>query len=351
VQDQRIKIFARVGHLHFIDNATGDVIRSYGGKIEGALDGKPFTVNVGKFWLNLLSRIRVVSRLLRIHRINVLRISKAKLLIIYMNDVFVYELPTQALTKVHRFPLTHYVHTQSISVHEGRIVIGEYGNIGRSKSVGALISLDSGATWNYKSLFEQGHVKNILAIRFDVHDQHYWVFAGDSDSESGIYRFDQEFKLQEAVGTGLAFRAISSFHLADKVVWLTNNPFGASTVQLYDRTSGAISTGMSLPGPVWYSAQHGADIYCCTAAEDVVGAAGDHIYLLHSCDYLHWKVLLQFKKDRMNKRLFLYGLGTFAQTVEDNSMVYINLDAVEGYDGCVVELQRPPVSLSFSESR
>lgn len=350
MQDQTIKIDARVGHLHFIDDATGDVIRSYGGRIEGVLDGKPFSVNVGKAWLNLLSGIRVVSRLLRIHRINVLRISATKLLIIYMNEVFVYQLPTQALTKVHRFPLTRYVHTQSISVHEGRIVIGEYGNIGKSKSVGALVSLDGGATWKYRSLFEQGLVKNILAIRYDAHDQHYWVFTGDSDSESGIYLFDRDFKLQKTVGTGLAFRAISSFHLADKVVWLTNNPFGTSTVRVYDRSSGTTSTGQSLPGPVWYSAQLGADVYCCTAAEDVSGAAGDHVYVLHSRDYLQWDVLHQFKKDRMNKRLFLYGLGTFPQMGKANSTAYLNLDAVEHLDGCVIQLQRPLVSLSLSES-
>ncbi|MBC3936343.1 hypothetical protein H8K47_13305 [Undibacterium sp. CY7W] len=349
MQDQTIKIDARVGHLHFIDDATGDVIRSYGGRIEGVLDGKKFSVIVGKSWLNLLSRIRVVSRLLRIHRINVLRVSKTKLLIIYMNEVFVYELPTRTLTKVYRFPLTHYVHTQSISVHEGRIVIGEYGNIGRSKSVGALISLDGGTTWNYKSLFEQGLVKNILAIRYDVHDQHYWIFTGDSNSESGIYLFDQNFKLQKTVGIGLAFRAISSFHLADKVVWLTNNPFGTSKVQTYDRSSGTTSTGQSLPGPVWYSTQLGTNVYCCTAAEDVAGDAGDHVYVLQSCDYIHWDVLYQFKKDRMNKRLFLYGLGTFPQMGETNSMAYLNLDAVEDFDGCVIQFKCPVVSFFNSE--
>jgi hypothetical protein len=350
MQDQTIEIDTRVGHLHFIDEATGDVIRSYGGRIEGVLDGKPFSVNVGKAWLNLLSPIRVASRLLRIHRINVLRISKTKILIIYRNGVFIYELPTLALTQVHHFPLTHYVHTQSISVHEGRIVIGEYGNIGRSKSVGALISLDGGTTWNYRSIFDQGLVKNILAIKYDVHDQNYWVFTGDSHSESGIYLFDQDFKLRKTVGTGLAFRAISSFHLVDKVVWLTNNPFGTSKVQAYDRNSGRIGTGPSLPGPVWYSAQLGSDIYCCTAAEDVAGEAGDHVYVLHSCDYLHWDVLYQFKKDRMNKRLFLYGLGTFPQMGKANLTAYLNLDAVEAFDGCVVKLPRPTAPLSHGES-
>lgn len=349
MQDHKLKIYSREGHLHFIDHATGDVIHSYGGRIQGVLNGKPLLVDVGKFWSNLFSRIRVVSRLLRLNRINVLQISKTKLLIIYSNDVFVYELPTQTLTKVYHFPLTRYVHTQSISIHEGRIVIGEYGNIGRNKTVGALISLDGGETWSFRVLFGQGLVKNILAIKFDVYDKHYWVFTGDSESESGIYLFDLEFKLQKIVGKGLAFRAISSFHLADKVVWLTNNPFETSLVQVYDRRSGTTSKGSSLPGPVWYSAQLGADVYCCTAAEDVAGAAGDNVYLLHSFDYLQWEVLYQFKKDRMNKRLFLYGLGTFPQMGEANSTTYLNMDAVEDLDGCVIEIQRPDLPLSHSE--
>jgi hypothetical protein len=348
VQDKKIKIYARCGYLHFIDKVTGDYIHTFGGRIEGVLDGKPLSVNVGKSWLNKLARIRILSRLLRIQRINVLRISTTNLLIIYRNDVFVYDLPTEVLTKVYRFSLTHYVHTQSISVYEERIVVGEYGKIGSRKSVGALISLDGGATWKFKSLFEQGLVKNILAIKFDVHDQHYWIFTGDSQSESGIYRFNQEFKLQNTVGTGLAFRAISSFHLSDKVVWLTNNPFGTSTVQTYDRSSGATSTGESLPGPVWYSSQLGEDVYCCTAAEDVACAAGEEVYLLHSRDYFHWDVLCQFKKDRMNKKLFLYGLGIFPQMGEGNSTVYLNLDAVEDFDGCVIEFHRPLASLSQS---
>ncbi len=350
MQNQTIEIDARSGHLHFIEEATGDVIRSYGGRIEGVIDGKPFSVSVGTIWLNLLSRIRAASRLLRLHRINVLRISKTRVLIIYRNEVFIYELPTQALTRVHRFPLTHYVHTQSISVHENRIVIGEYGNIGKRKSVGALISLDGGATWHYRSLFDQGLVKNILAIKYDVQDCLYWVFTGDSDRESGIYLFDQDFKRQTTVGQGLAFRAISSFHLADKVVWLTNNPFGTSTVQVYDRISQSTRAGQSLPGPVWYSARLGADIYACTSAEDVAGEAGEHVYVLHSRDHLHWNLLCQFKKDRMNKRLFLYGLGTFPQMGQTASTVYLNLDAVEGFDGCVVRLPHPAPSFSSRES-
>ena len=350
MHDQAIEIKARVGQLHFIDEATGDAIWSYGGKIRGLLDGKRFAVNVGNHWLNLLSGSRIVSRLLRIHRINVLRTSKTKILIVYKNVVFLYELSAKTLTRVHRFPLTHYVHTQSISVHGTRIVIGEYGNVGYFKSVGVIVSLDGGATWKYKNLFEKGVVKNILAVRYDEVDGHYWVFTGDSAVESGVFLFDQDFRLRKTLGKGLAFRAISSFHLPDKVVWLTNNPFGTSRVQVFDRHLESISAGSALPGPVWYSTQLGAQVYCCTAAEDVAGDAGDQVYVLYSADFLHWKVLCTFTKDHMSKRLFLYGLGTFPHAAASNLSIYLNMDAVDIFDGCVVKLPRPVPSISNTES-
>ena len=350
MRDQAIEVEACGSHLHFIDEGTGNVIWSRGGKIWGVLDGRRFAVDVSKWWLQLFSRNRAFGRLFRIHRINVLRISKEKILIVYNNAVLIYELSAKKITQTYRFPLTRYVHTQSVSTHEAQIVIGEYGNVGAFKSVGAIISLDDGATWNYKSLFEKGRVKNVLAIRYDEVDQNYWVFTGDSGDESGIYLFDNTFNLQKRLGRGLAFRAISSFHLSDKVVWLANNPFGVSNVHVYDRASEKISLGAALPGPVWYSCRVGDRVYCCTAAEDVAGEAGKRVYVLHSEDYLQWEVLCEFKKDKMNKRLFLYGLGTFPQAPDTNSRAYLNMDAVDVFDGCVVKLPRPVSHAAGSES-
>ncbi len=341
MQDRTIDIVSTTGSIHYLDESNGDVIRSFGGAIDGVLDGQAFSVNVGRPWLNRLVRFRMVSRLLRIHRINILRIAKTRLLVIYRNDVFVFELRERTLRKVFRFALTHYVHTQSISVHEGRIVIGEYGNIGQQKCVGALVSPDGGTTWSYQRLFEKAQVKNILAIQFDSVSRNYWVFTGDADNESGIHIFDEHLNFSRTLGSGLAYRAISSFFLPDRIVWLTNNPFGTSQVQSYDRTTGSVEAGESLPGPVWYSARLGSDIYCCTAAEDVAGPAGENVYVMHSRDYVHWDQLCTFEKDALNKRLFLYGLGTFAQHGPDNSNVYVNLDAVRKYDGCTVKIARP----------
>lgn len=349
MQDRTIEIDSRAGSLHYVDESSGDFIRSFGGRVEGIVGGTRFSVDVGSFWLNQLGRVRLASRLLRIHRINVLPISRTRILIIYRNDVFVFELRERALRKVHTFPLTHYVHTQSIALHDGHVVIGEYGNIGKKKCVGALVSRDGGTTWNYTRLFDQGVVKNILAIKHDPVSLDYWVFTGDTESESGIHVFDGQFNFLRTVGKGLAYRAISAFFLADRIVWLTNNPFGISKVHALDRGTGEVSTGQSLPGPVWYSSQVGPDIYCCTAAEDVAGDPGENVYVLHSRDHLHWDLLCKFSKDGLDKRLFLYGLGTFPVISADSRHVYLNLDAVRQYDGCVVKIARQGIPSSSDD--
>ena len=335
-----LKVFSHSSQLHFIDNVSGDIITSFGGIIEGMIDGKTFSVNVGNSLLRFVSRIRILSRLFRTNRINVLKIAESILLIIYMKDVYLYDLQSNTLKKVFRFPLTRYVHTQSISVHGKRVVIGEYGNIGRKKPVGVFISNDAGAKWEFKNIFKKNSVKNILAVKFDEYDEHYWVFTGDSQRESGIYRFNKEFTFGKPIGLGLDFRGISSFHLPDKVIWLTNNPFGKSHVRIYCRRSEKTTTGAALPGPVWYSAQFKSEAFCCTAAEDVAGLAGKNVFLLHSRNLVEWKVITKFKKDRFNKRLFLYGLGTFPQMNTCNLNIYLNLDAVNEFDGCVIEIPR-----------
>ena len=169
------------------------------------------------------------------------------------------------------------------------------------------------------------------------------MFTGDTEIESGIYLFDNEFTQLSILGTGLDCRAISSFFLPDRVVWLTNNPFGTSRVQIYDRTKGRIEAVADLPGPVWYSTEIGGDVYCCTAAEHVAGEPSKNVYLLHSRNFIRWDPLCTFKKDGLNKRLFLYGLGTFPVVGAQSCYVYMNMDAVEFFDGCVVKIPRFPI--------
>jgi hypothetical protein len=346
-----IKVFSDGTVLHYVEEVSGDFIKSNGGRIEGKLKGLSFALNVGQAWMNILVRSRLICRLLRLNRINVKKITDTRLLIIYDYKVFIYEIDSDYLKTIFRFERTRYVFTQSISVHGSQIVIGEYGMVGDSKAVGVLLSEDSGLSWVYRPLFLRGKTKNILAVKHDPYSGCYWVFTGDSQEESAIYIFDQRFDLIRTLGHGLDYRAVSSFFLADQVVWLTNNPFGRSRVQIYSRTTRTIEAGPILPGSVWCSTRIGKDIYCCTAAEDALGESGENVYMLHSQDCIHWGVQYTFKKDGLNKRLFLYGLGIFPEIGATPSCVYMNMDAVKHFDGCVVKISREPMPRSLIDKK
>jgi hypothetical protein len=338
MQDNLIREEFADGVLHYIDEFSGDYIKSSAGRVEGRLDRQSFSFCLGRPLRTFLRASRLISRLLRLERINVLKISASRLLVIYMGEVFVYDIHTGILSAVYKFQRTRYVHTQSIAVSGSQIVVGEYGKVGPFKDVGVLASNDAGITWRYFPLFARGSTKNILAVKYDDIGDQYWIFTGDSETESEIALFDRDFNRKASIGRGLDFRAISSFYLPTKVVWLTDNPFGESGVFVYDRESGKISAGHSLPGPVWYCTEVGGKAYACTAAEDVSGAAGQNVYLLSSGDYVNWQTVCQFRKDRLDKRLFLYGLGTFPVHSARTENIYVNFDAVRGYDGCCAKI-------------
>lgn len=333
------KICANGGVLHYIDEGSSGYIKSNAGHVEGKIDGRLFSFDVGHSWRAALSKYRLPCRLFRLNRINVVRIEDARLLVVYCGEAYIYDILGEQLEKAFKFERTRYVHTQSISVHGARIVIGEYGRVGHNKDIGVFISSDNGVSWQYRSIFPRGATKNILAVKYDVHSGLYWIFTGDSEKESGIFLFDEDFNFVKAIGTGLDFRAISSCFLSSKVIWLTNNPFGVSRVFSYDRATGEINAGQGLHGPVWYSTKVENSYYCCTAAEHVAGEAGKTVYILSSENYQDWELVCKFKKDFFDKRFFLFGLGIFPVHAKETKSLYVNMDAVDDYDGCVIKIE------------
>ena len=336
--EKNVEIIASGSVLHYIDSVNGDYIQSSGSSVEGVIKGILFSFNIPSSHFAFLKANRLITRLMRLNRMNVLVLGKLKLLVIYNFNVYVFDIATNSLKRTYEFERTRYVHTQSISYDGNKIVVGEYGTVGQNKEVGVIISTDAGERWIYKPLFKRGETKNILAIKYDNFSKKYWVFTGDKPKDSGVYIFDADFNLIKNVGVGLTFRAISSHFTSTRVIWLTNNPFGVSQVITYERDTEEIVVRNTLPGPVWYSTSVGERFYCSTAAEDSMGNEGKAVFILESNDFINWKILCKFIKDRFNKRLFLYGLATFPYHHNVTTSLYMNLDAVTKFDGKTVKI-------------
>ena len=314
--------------VHFFDDDE-NLVYSIGKKVYLVIDGKKKKFDFSSKFDNLISSSKLLSRLFRINRLNVVRISKFEYLVI--NNGKLYMINNSIINFKFNFPFTKYVHNNTISVHNDNIVVGEYGNSNSKFDVGIYKSDNKGITWRRISLFKKGVVKQILAIYFDPYTKNYWVFTGDKINEIKIAIYSKDFVFIKFIGEkNLIFRAISVFFFKNHVLWYMNNPFGDSYVIKYNRINGTVEKCQKLPGPAWYSIYLGNKYYLSIASES--SYKSNDIFLLSSSDGESWNIEKIFKKDIFPKFLFLYGLITFAEVKKNDKTLVCFVEAVKKKD-------------------
>tara|TARA_B110000003_G_C16650890_1_gene534081 strand:+ start:734 stop:1744 length:1011 start_codon:yes stop_codon:yes gene_type:complete len=315
--------------VHFYLNDE-NVVYSKGKKIFFKSSEKKIILDFSNFFEKWFCKFRLLSRLLRIDRFNVIRLSSEKYMII--NKGKLYMIINGLIYYKFKFPFTKYVHVNTISVNKNSIAIGEYGNSKGKHDVGVFFSKDGGNNWTRISLFKKKEVKEILAVYFDDLSTNYWVFTGDKINESKVVIFSQDWTYVKTVGeNNLKFRSISAFFFKNHVIWYMNNPFGESYVVKFLRENGKIIIGQKLPGPAWYSISLGDKYYLSIASEKSIHQ--NEVFLLSSKNAEKWKTEKIFIKDCFPKNLFLFGLINFAQLDLESNLVACYCESVNDYDG------------------
>ena len=318
-------------HLEY---KNGDFVKSIGGKITYSIGENTGEINLNNKIYSSLALIKPFRRALRLNRLNVKALENNTLLIIKNSNLYIYDLVSKRTELKFKFPFTKYVHNETISIQKNNIVIGEYGNSNHQYDIGVFISNDFGKNWNRKTLYNKGSVKNILSIGYDSFEKNYWVYTGDNERDCSIRVYNKNFDLQKIVGeNSFTFRAISSIYTENEVIWLMNNPFGESNVVVYNRTSELIEIGQQFLGPIWYSTKLSGIYFATTAAESSPNRNFKMVYLYKSIDFKNWELVDKYKKDFLNKKVFLFGLISFSD--QDSYSEYLNVyfDGVEKKDG------------------
>ena len=282
-------------------------IKSCGSRVVICKRGVISTYTIDNVVYVILAKIAVFRRLFRLNRMNVRELENGAIIIVYNSRVYL--INEKNVQKKIKFKFTRYTHDETIAVENNTIVIGEYGNSRAKFSVGVYISHDFGVSWSKRDLKGPGTVKNILSVRYDAFEDKYWVFYGESGEQSRIETYNFDWSLHEIIGSGnFKYRAISSFFLPDCVFWFMNNPGGDSFVVKYDRKNRSTKEGYKFPGPIWYSIAKNNLFFLSTASEE---NTSDRAHILFSKDCENWQVLREFKKDKLNKKYFLYGMISF----------------------------------------
>lgn len=315
--------------VHFYLNDE-NIVYSSGKKIYFKANENNFVLDFSNFFEKYFYRFRLLARLFRINRLNVIRLSSKKYLVIEKGKLYI--IFNGIAHYKFKFPFTKYVHVNTISVHKNSIVVGEYGNSMGKYDVGVFFSNDGGDSWKRISLFKKKEVKEILAVYFDDFTNNYWVFTGDKINESKVVVFSDDWTYIKSIGeNNLKFRSISAFFFKNHVIWYMNNPFGDSYVIKYLRENGKIIIGQKLPGPAWYSILFEDKYYLSITSEKSYNS--NDVFLLSSDDAENWKVENIFFKDCYPKNLFLYGLINFAQIDLKSNSIACYFESVNDYDG------------------
>jgi hypothetical protein len=312
-------------HKYFDDF---NFIKSVGGKIILCKNGITSTFIVDYPFFVFFARFNLFRRLLRLNRINIRELPNDDILVIY--NFKLYLIQDYIVRKKITFNFTRYVHDETISIENNKIVIGEYGNSNGKYAVGVYISNDFGVSWIKRDLHSPGVVKNILSVKFDTFSQKYWVFFGESKEQSRIETYDLDWSLNEIIGFGdILYRAISSFFTSNTVFWFMNNPGGDSFLIKYDRFSGKITKGYKFPGPIWYSTFNNGQFFLSTASEE---STSNKIYVLVSNNCEDWEIIKAYEKDLFNKKYFLYGMVSFPIQHNTINKLLIYCEALKNND-------------------
>lgn len=260
-------------------------------------------------------------------------------IIIYRYRIYVYKMGETY--EVFRLPNTRVIMPGAQAVTKnGHMYIGAYcSNKSRQEPVCIYRSTDKGDTWDIVHQFPSNTVKHIHSIRWDPFELSIWIFTGDLDTESHVYKADELLSQLEHVGGGSqTWRACSCFFTEDSVYWGMDSPLSKCFIIRYDRNERTVSKVAPVFGPCWYTCEVEGLYFLSTSSEPHLYKNTDNSqnngYLYMSKDLLDWTIVAEFQKDNA-PWIFQFGSMSFSegdtQELEDVFLSYTGFSQKDGH--------------------
>lgn len=194
------------------------------------------------------------------------------------------------------------------------ILYGEY--IGNGEKGAVSIYRRFSNEWRVVYTFAPHTIQHIHNIFFDKYKNRYLILTGDSDSESGIWEADVEFKKVSAIVRGLQkYRACVLMPVDNGFYYVTDTPLENNYV-CWIGNNGEFKRLHEIAGPCIYGIEKNNSLYFATSVE------GDSSFVKGGSLLNEWKYRLSNKlgkgvKDRYSH---LYRLSTDGSLKEIGKM-------------------------------
>jgi hypothetical protein len=326
--------------VHFYDSVNKDIILSHCNKFYLNIDNKEnFFIIKLNWYLNFFSKFRILRRLFRLDKSNVvLNYKRDGVIILYQKIIYFYNFQNKICKKVSRLKNHRNVLHNSIAVTKNGIFFGEYGPNNIREKVPVWCSYNDGRSWKIIYNFPRNSIKHVHGIYNDPFENSLWITAGDNDNECFIYKVpNKNFKKIIKYGDGSQeWRAVSLLFKKKYVIWGMDSPLQTSFLKIFNKKTKELRTGRSFPGPVWYSktfADHSAVLQ--TSVEIGCGVKSTYSCLFYSKDLVHWYQIYKFKKDIYPKKLFKFGVIAFSEGKQNSKDFLFSAEGLKKIDGKV----------------
>lgn len=314
------------------------------------------------FWRRMLSKIRVLERLLRNEVRTAVSISDSEVLLSYNGAVYHINLESRVITKEFNFrngmrgPLG-FVKIQGIDRFDDCIAFGEYiPNFDRQCDMAIYTRPLTEAKWKQSYVFPAGKVRHIHNINVNNELKKVFVLTGDTDAESGIWEAKNNFTEVVPVATGnQEYRCVHVFSngselyyasdapqyqnyiyrltlgneiITERVAWICGSCIYATETPDYYLFASTVEPDEDLKG--WR-------LYLSTTPGP--GITGKNVEIV-AVDKRNGKVstAASFKKDSLPYILFQYG-NVAMLPIEGSDEVIIYPMSVKIYDGNIYRLK------------
>ncbi len=164
--------------------------------------------------------------------------------------------------------------------------------------------------WNTVKLFE--NVRHIHGVFWDKYTKSIWVTTGDSDTESGIWQTQDDFKTINKVLSGSQQTRVVQL-LFDKsfIYFGTDTPQEQNFIYRMSRSHKVVDRLQAVGSSVFYGCQIDNSMFFSTAVEpsDVNKSQNSEVW--RSDNGINWYLFKTFKKDILSMKYFQYGQVLF----------------------------------------
>jgi hypothetical protein len=226
------------------------------------------------FIIKLFLKVKLLTRLLRLGVRTAANIAENKFVVVF--DKKFYEVDLENSTYIESFHIPrgnrplNIVDVRNIKGFDNSSYFGEYFENFSRDLVNVYKRLPD-STWEVVYTFPKGVIEHVHTIVPDEYRECLWIFTGDFDNASAIWKVEDNFKRVEAVLIGNQnYRACVGFAVPEGIVYATDTQFERNSVRILREGSYDLWVSdfiCEINGPSIYGCKVKNDLFFSTSVE------------------------------------------------------------------------------------